>query len=188
MDKIRLCVLLAISAAGLNIALPIQAQPVPISSAAMADAIVARHNHWRQQRSLPDLQWADDLARSAQQWSRQLAGTDCQMVHSSGNDLGENLFWASPRVTTWSDGREEIAAAAVTPEQVVDSWGEEVQWYDYDNNTCSAPPGKSCGHYTQLVWASTRQVGCAMSLCPDSAQIWACQYRPAGNVMGQRPY
>jgi hypothetical protein len=39
-----------------------------------------------------------------------------------------------------------------------------------------------------IVWASTTHLGCAMALCPDSAQIWTCQYRPAGNVTGQRPY
>ena len=188
MTHIHLRSLLAISFFSINTALPTLAQRPPISPATMADAIVASHNTWRQRLDLPDLQWADDLARSSLEWSRHLAGTGCTMAHSSGNSVGENLFQAGPRVTTWSDGREEITTAAVTPEQVVGSWGEEMQWYDYENNACNAPPGEACGHYTQIVWASTKHVGCAMALCPDNAQIWTCQYRPAGNVTGQRPY
>ena len=91
-------------------------------------------------------------------------------------------------MTMWSSGREQREVSFVTPEQVVDYWGGEVQWYDYTTNSCNAPTGKYCGHYTQVVWASTTEVGCAMAVCPDSAQIWTCQYRPAGNVVGQKPY
>lgn len=47
-----------------------------------------------------------------------------------------------------------------------------------------------CGHYTQLVWANTRFVGCARWHCsglryPSSI---VCDYGPGGNINGQRPY
>ena len=176
------------AAFSLSIATPSPAQQVTLSPDAMASAIIARHNAWRQQLNLAPLQWANDLAQSSQQWSNHLANNGCQMVHSSGNNVGENLFWMSPKITTWSDGRQEVTVQAVTPGRVVDLWGEEVQWYDYDKNACNAPAGEACGHYTQIVWAATTHVGCAMAVCPDSGQIWTCQYRPAGNVIGQRPY
>ncbi|MDO9190699.1 MAG: CAP domain-containing protein [Sulfurimicrobium sp.] len=45
-----------------------------------------------------------------------------------------------------------------------------------------------CGHYTQLVWKKTTAVGCGMAVCGSRDQIWVCQYSPAGNWAGQKPY
>jgi hypothetical protein len=47
-----------------------------------------------------------------------------------------------------------------------------------------------CGHYTQLVWANTRRIGCARHNCsgltfPSSI---VCDYGPGGNFGGQSPY
>jgi pathogenesis-related protein 1 len=70
---------------------------------------------------------------------------------------------------------------------VVNSWGNERADYNYKNNSCRE--GKMCGHFTQLVWQSTTSVGCAVAECEDShEQIWVCQYQPAGNWIGQKPY
>ena len=74
----------------------------------------------------------------------------------------------------------------IAPTQVVDAWGAERRDYDYASNRCA--PGKQCGHYTQLVWAQTDEVGCGMAVCASRGQIWACDYRPNGNIMGRRPY
>uniref|UniRef100_A0A672HHP0 C-type lectin domain family 18 member A n=1 Tax=Salarias fasciatus TaxID=181472 RepID=A0A672HHP0_SALFA len=53
----------------------------------------------------------------------------------------------------------------------------------------------TCQHYTQLVWATSRQVGCAIQLCLRDEDLWhvfVCAYYPGGNweVNGQlvRPY
>lgn len=88
--------------------------------------------------------------------------------------VGGNIYWASP--VTWSDGRREVQA--INAADVVSAWADEAQDYHYASNTyCKA--GKQCGHYTQVVWRDTKQVGCGMSLCPNQAQIWVCNYDPA---------
>jgi len=38
-------------------------------------------------------------------------------------------------------------------------WADEEKCYDYDSNTCAE--GHMCGHYTQIVWSTTRKLGCA---------------------------
>ncbi|MCI5139186.1 MAG: hypothetical protein D3922_12405, partial [Candidatus Electrothrix sp. AR1] len=62
--------------------------------------------------------------------------------------------------------------------------GGGVKYYDYATNSCHSV----CGHYTQVVWRSTKEVGCGMASCNDKAQLWVCQYNPRGNMLGQKPY
>ena len=148
-------------------------------------AMLAAHNKWRAQVGVGPLSYSPELAASAQAWADELKQSNhCRMRHSSSQgQYGENLFWASPVV--WSDGRRELSQ--VPPEKPVDSWGSEQRDYNHVNNSCR--PGKMCGHYTQLVWKTSTQVGCARAVCADSQeQVWVCQYQPAGNWLGHKPY
>ncbi len=44
-----------------------------------------------------------------------------------------------------------------------------------------------CGHYTQIVWRGTTTLGCAVARS-SFREVWVCEYSPAGNIVGQRPY
>ncbi len=148
-------------------------------------AMVAAHNTWRAKVGVPALHYSTALEASAQAWAEHLkARNRCQPQHSAPRGkYGENLYWAS--AIRWSDGRREVQK--VTPQMVVESWAGERADYDYADNRCK--PGKVCGHYTQVVWKDTREVGCGHAVCQDSKdQIWVCQYAPPGNVIGARPY
>jgi len=149
-------------------------------------AFVTAHNDWRAKVGVKEkLAYSVPLEKSAQAWADTLKKTNnCQMRHSnSDGSYGENLYWAS--AINWSDGRKELQK--VTPRHVVDSWGSEKADYDYSTNSCT--PGKMCGHYTQVIWRTTKSVGCAMAVCKDTkTQIWVCQYKPAGNWIGKKPY
>ena len=68
----------------------------------------------------------------------------------------------------------------VTATQVVDRWGAESADYSRVYDTCAS--NRQCGHYTQIVWTTTREVGCGMSVCPTLGQVWVCNYRPSGNI------
>jgi len=48
--------------------------------------------------------------------------------------------------------------------------------------------GKMVGHYTQMVWSSTREVGAGVAHCPSGAIIVVASYHPAGNMVGSVPY
>ncbi|XP_065125082.1 peptidase inhibitor 15-like [Paramisgurnus dabryanus] len=92
--------------------------------------------------------------------------------------MGENLF-----VTT---GPLNITKAML-------DWFEENRDYDFDSNSCNE--GKMCGHYTQMVWATSTKIGCAAHLCETieglnfkKATLLVCDYYPSGNYEGQRPY
>jgi len=151
-----------------------------------AAAFLSAHNKWRAEAGLTEkLSYSPALAASAQTWANHLKQTNaCQMYHSESNGrYGENLYWTSALI--WPDGRSE--KLKVTAAQVVDSWGSEKADYDYTSNQCAA--GKICGHYTQIVWRTTKTVGCGMAVCEDThEQVWVCRYQPAGNWLGEKPY
>jgi len=161
-------------------------------TAAERQALLNRHNYWRRQYGLPDLTWSTTLASYAQAWANRqdsfgelTHSSDGKCLHPAGcPEYGENLFWQS--AVMWSDGRRDVDS--VSGEKVVDDWVSEKQWYDANANRCSAPAGESCGHFTQVVWRTTMQVGCGKAIAKDKGQYWVCNYAPAGNIVGERPF
>ena len=134
--------------------------------------MIAAHNAVRATVGVPDLVWDDALAEIAAEWAAGLATNGCVMEHDYSSPYGENIYWSSFESTV---------------DQVVTAWASEVAFYDYDANSCDA--GEQCGHYTQLVWNTTERVGCAKVTCPsDGGEIWMCDYDPAGNWVGEKPY
>ena len=136
------------------------------------EGMVAAHNAVRATVGVPELVWDDALAAIAEEWATGLANSGCVMEHDYSSPYGENLYWSTFESTV---------------QQVVDAWASEEADYDYATNSCA--PGAQCGHYTQLVWSTTERVGCARVVCPGSGgEIWMCDYDPAGNWVGEKPY
>lgn len=131
--------------------------------------IVNRHNYWRSKVGVRPLKWSSRLSLRAKKWANHLRSENCRVYHSSGK-YGENIYW-SIRMKN-------------TPESVVDEWADEIQYFDAKTGKCK---GGECGHYTQIIWKNTTKVGCAVVQCGEK-EIWVCEYSPAGNWVGQKPY
>lgn len=150
----------------------------------MAEKMVAAHNRARAavepaaKPPLPPLAWSDELVEVARRWAEQ-----CRFEHNPAlkeQKLGENL-------AAFSDATGSVGKA-------VGNWVGEAVDYDLEANRCD--PGAVCGHYTQVVWRDTREVGCAVVDCWKNSpfpqfprwQLWVCDYSPPGNWVGERPY
>lgn len=134
--------------------------------------LLDRHNFWRADVGVNEkLVWSDELATLAHDWAIELKRNNCGFEHRPNNEAGENLF----------KGTSGHYSAAY----VVDAWGGEKEYYNYSKNKCKR--GEMCGHYTQIVWKSTKKVGCAKISC-DGFDIWVCNYDPPGNWVGEKPY
>lgn len=155
-----------------------------VVNAASADYIkgfLDVHNSARAEVGSVPLSWSAILENKSMYWAKYLAiDNDCRLEHSK-DDFGENLFWAS--ATEWSSGHVE--PQEITSAYIAETWLSELNDYNTSDNSCAA--GKQCGHYTQMIWSTTRKIGCAASLCTNNAQIWVCKYDPPGNYIGRRP-
>lgn len=131
------------------------------------------HNQERASLGLGDLQWSDELAESSQQWANTLAFKD-EPSHS-GNGKGENIWYGDHN--SW------------TIEEMFEMWLREKQFFIEDQpvpENCSRS-WENCGHYSQIVWSETKQIGCAAAASQTSDYV-VCQYDPPGNIMGQKAY
>ncbi|XP_068454713.1 peptidase inhibitor 16 [Clinocottus analis] len=143
------------------------------------ELLVELHNHYRGQVSpsasaMMPLRWDPSLKVIAEGYAAK-----CVWNHNPElEDTGENLFAGSGSL----DLREAL-----------EKWFLEHLDYDFQNNSCDED--KMCGHYTQMVWADTHRVGCAFHLCDsmeglgwERASFLVCNYYPAGNYEGERPF
>ncbi|KAL2927636.1 Pathogenesis-related protein 1C [Bienertia sinuspersici] len=133
---------------------------------------VDAHNVARATVGVGNLHWDDQVATYAQNYAQQLVG-DCN-IHHSGGPYGENIAGG------------EGATASFTGKDAVQMWVDEKANYDYNSNTCAQ--NKVCGHYTQVVWRDSIRLGCARAQCNRGPYFVICNYAPAGNIIGQKPY
>ncbi|XP_065586526.1 serotriflin-like isoform X1 [Cyrtonyx montezumae] len=143
--------------------------------------IVDKHNALRRRVSPPasnmlKMEWNPQAAANAQKWANR-----CSLSHSPpnqreiGEQCGENLYM-STAPTTWSNA--------------IQAWYDEEK--DFKYGTGATKENAMIGHYTQTVWYSSYQVGCAVAYCPERTfkYFYVCHYCPAGNIMGsiETPY
>lgn len=139
--------------------------------------VLSTHNAERARTGVPPLRWNPALAMSAQAWAKHLAETG-RFEHAPEKEVspeGENL-WAGTK-------------SRFSPEAMTAAWIREKQYFQpglFPNNSTTGRV-EDVGHYTQLVWRDTREVGCALATSARE-DILVCRYADAGNYRGERPF
>lgn len=147
----------------------------PIDDPAFQEEILAAHNRERTLLGIAPLVWSDDLAEDAEDWAEKLARAN-RMEHARQRRHGENLFFNG--------------AGRRTPAQMVQGWTDEKLYYipgGAHPNVSTTGDWRHVGHYTAVVWATTRAVGCAVKRSASS-DFLVCRYDPPGNVRGYAAY
>jgi uncharacterized protein YkwD len=136
---------------------------------------LAEHNAAREDVGLGPLSWNPALARDAQVWAADLAK---RQAFQHAPDLrtrgqGENL---------WKGTRGSYA-----PWQMIDLFVAEKRDFRPGTFPDISHTGRwsDVGHYTQIIWPETQQVGCATAVNARH-EVLVCRYWPAGNVLGYR--
>uniref|UniRef100_A0A3B3ZSZ9 Peptidase inhibitor 16 n=1 Tax=Periophthalmus magnuspinnatus TaxID=409849 RepID=A0A3B3ZSZ9_9GOBI len=144
------------------------------------ELLVELHNRYRgvvqpSASAMLPLKWDGNLKLVAEKYA-----ATCVWNHNPElEDTGENLH---------------VATGELDLERALGKWFLERVDYNYYNNSCEED--KMCGHYTQMVWADTHRVGCAVHLCSqmegldwtEDIHFLVCNYYPPGNYEGERPY
>jgi len=150
--------------------------------------IVDEHNILRAQEGAADMElmtWSDTLAAAAKEWASECTkrhGFPALPDESGTTSYGQNVY---------SKTGDRIIVMMV----VVQQWYNEKLAYNYDTLGCDTSIAEMCGHYTQVVWATSRQVGCAYYNCigvegfsSESSLHLVCNYLPGGNYDGAKPF
>ncbi|CAK1598783.1 unnamed protein product [Parnassius mnemosyne] len=130
--------------------------------------------------------WDEELATKAAKWAsrNQFRHNPEKSIGSRRFNTGENLYWYA---TTDPNHKLDIDGS-------LKSWFDEHYYFTHRPLKMKDLDGSSkhqIGHYTQMAWANTMYVGCAIS------QYWrnnfkeylvVCNYGPGGNYIGQVPY
>ncbi|XP_029547293.1 peptidase inhibitor 15-A [Salmo trutta] len=133
------------------------------------------------------MMWDETLSKSAEDWAHA-----CLWEHGPRHllrFLGQNLSVRTGRYRSIL--------------QLVKPWHDEVKDYVFPypqdcNPRCPLKCyGPMCTHYTQMVWATTNKVGCAVHTCHNMnvwGNVWkrvtylVCNYSSKGNWIGEAPY
>lgn len=140
-------------------------------------AILDSQNAERSRVGVMPLSWSPKLAEGARAWAEELARTktfEHSRPEADADDLGENLWMGTK--------------GAYSPQQMVDSWIEERSQFKLGLFPAVSTSGNwvDVGHYTQLIWHSSKEVGCAIA-ANQSDEFLVCRYFPPGNWIGQNP-
>jgi hypothetical protein len=136
---------------------------------------LAAHNQEREALGLMPLRWKHALAADARLWAEDLAGRRAfhHSPHLRALGQGENLWMGS--------------RARFTPSQMIGGFLAEKRIFRAGTFPDVSTTGRwsDVGHYTQIIWPETQEVGCASALGPRD-EVLVCRYWPAGNVVGYR--
>ncbi|XP_004473025.1 glioma pathogenesis-related protein 1 [Dasypus novemcinctus] len=140
------------------------------------------HNNYRSEvnptaSDMLYMTWDPVLAQIAKAWAK-----TCQFKHNNRLKLPNKLH---PNFTSLGENIWTGSLNSFSVTSAVNRWYNETHHYDFETRTCQAV----CGHYTQVVWANTYKVGCAVQFCPtvlgfagiSNAAHFICNYGPAGN-------
>jgi hypothetical protein len=131
--------------------------------------------------------WYDLIAVKAQEHANKLS-----LQHSKRNarqtpffKTGENIYQ-----TFSTTGNYE----KMDWERVIGAWFREIktfesQGYSVDHYSVDGP--KEIGHFTQLIWAVSYQIGCGVTRFTDGQNynnLYVCQYGPVGNIVPAQIY
>ncbi|CAH1407368.1 unnamed protein product [Nezara viridula] len=141
------------------------------------DLVAGGKTNLAEARDMWVLQWDENLANEAQEYANK-----CIYKHDAGKQegTGENIAWKASYKNNVASVKELIA-----------QWYDEIQYYNY----LDLSNIKRTGHFTQMIWADTKYIGCGVVFYEDGTSsktpyqtMLVCNYQPPGNYVGEIPY
>lgn len=132
--------------------------------------VLNQHNELRKKHGAKPLKLDDALSKVAQGHAETLGKTE-RLTHANTH-YGENLFTMKSSKPIDDETLAELA---------VQSWYSEIQKHKFGGE----PKDLCTGHFTQVVWLDTTDLGVGHVMTKSGAHYVVCNYNPPGNFLGQ---
>lgn len=138
-----------------------------------ANECLAAMNKHRANHQVGPLSYNSEIEKVAQRWADYIAQTGTVKHNDNctynGQELGENIAFGSSSQKTSATGQE-----------VADMWYNEIEKYDFNRHG-----GPGTGHFTQVVWKDSKEVGIGIATSRDGRWYVVADYYPPGNFNRQ---
>ncbi|CAH0559369.1 unnamed protein product [Brassicogethes aeneus] len=131
------------------------------------------HNVYRQRHGSPPLSMSSELCYLAQTWANHLAHSN-RFYYRNDKDIGQNLFCRPAN----------SIELEVTGQEVSTYWYSAVRQYDFRREPENLHVNANAGHFTQVVWASSKHFGVGKARSRSGKIVVVAHYHPAGNING----
>ena len=175
---LALALLLAAPASAANRPSPNWPAPADRGDALLRAVVLKAHNDARRDFGVAPVTWNEDLAAGAMAHAQYMAATGIyghDQTPGRRKKSGENL-WRGPRGLFAYD----VMVGVMVDEAAVFRPGA------FPDNSVNGD-WHSVAHYTQIVWPTTTEVGCAIAASEED-EVLVCRYLEGGNVIGEKPY
>ncbi len=149
------------------LAIPAFAQRAP----SFEQRLLGVHNAERARLGIASLTWSPVLAGQAKVWADDLARRGVFEHSKDRQGAGENLWMGT--------------SGHYQPEAMIGAFIGEKQYFRSGKFPEVSTTGRwqDVGHYTQLIWPTTQELGCAVAT-GNGRDVLVCRYLPAGNMIG----
>lgn len=147
------------------------------------------HNDAREEVGVKPLVWSENLEIDAKKYADYLASKDIFKHSGSLKEInqGENLY-STAYFVLQENGEKFFFENTNYLKDASISWLGEKKGYKYAKIGDRKNNFSKIGHYTQMVWNETTQVGIAYSKSISGKVYVVARYYPAGNIISQFPY
>ena len=126
------------------------------------------HSYFRKRHGVPVLKLNEELNKMAQAFAKSLS--------SSGQSFSKDIYNEEPLGINVL-----ISDKDLKPEKICNEWYNESKKYDYTNYYKFQ---KGTGHFTQMIWKNTEEIGIGFEKNDDKMYVVAYYY-PAGNIFNE---
>jgi hypothetical protein len=174
MRAVLIALLLATPSAAANLPSPNWPGPADRGQDLMQSAVLSAHNRARQSFGVSPVRWSDELAAGAMAHAQYMANTGIyghDQTPGRRKRAGENL---------WRGTRGVFAYDVMVGVMIDEARHFRPGAFPYNSRTGN---WLDVAHYTQIVWPTTTEVGCALA-SSATTDYFVCRYAPTGNKDG----
>ncbi|ESO05375.1 hypothetical protein HELRODRAFT_171767 [Helobdella robusta] len=147
--------------------------PVKPNMNKFTEEVLEASNAYRKRHGAVALKLNKEISKVSQAWAEHLAKTDTMSHNPSpiykNTNMGENI------AMRYSSDMSEYSGY-----QAVDQWYLEISNYSFKTHS-----GPKTGHFTQLVWKGSLEMGLGRAQTKEGKWLVVANYFPAGNFVGE---